>query len=67
LETDASKVKGISVHLRMSVSALIVHPQGLLQLFCDFLIEFDLLLKKDLMGGFDVFNPLLMECVHLCQ
>ena len=29
------------------------------------LVKFDLLLKKDLMGGFDVFHSLLVECVHL--
>ena len=29
------------------------------------LVKFDLFLKKYLVGGFDVFHSLLMECVHL--
>ena len=46
---------------------LIVHRQDLLQLFCDLLMEFNLILKKNLVGGLDVFRPAPVVCVHLIQ
>ena len=60
--------------------ALVVHPQGLLQFLCNLkqecipslqqpglnlLVELDLLLEEDLVGGLDVHHPLLVEGVHL--